>query len=939
MINYMEWIVTSSLLIIIVVGLRALMGKRISLRWRYAFWLVVAVRLIVPFSIQGTGLPMTASELTPELPKSFQRPVAPEYAGVRSDIPLEYAETSGFEVETDGTVHAIKPEMESYYPVLSEDKTTVQAYSGGLTWEDTLLSVWAGGAVVMAVLFLGTNLSFAIKLCRRRVPVEGVEGPLPVYRVEGIPSPCLFGLFPPAIYLTPEGEREELREHVLAHELTHYAHGDHIWSLVRCVCLAVHWFNPLVWLAVALSKRDSELACDEGAVARLGEEQRIAYGRTLVNLVAHGRGGPRELLSCSTAMKEGEKTIQQRIWLLVNRPETRKTALFAAVAVMALAAVFVFSGEQGSGDKYTQYRAEVKAAESIRISMPIYSSFYYHYAIEDEDLLREAKELLLSARDLMTPVEEDFQEPWLYTYGLQLSPNAEEESEYKIEVMPHYQLHAMDSGCYVVYWENEYTYAPVAVLPAGTHEDLLNLMSEQNQRSWAEQGFETEQELTEEELQWFQEEFFNGDGLNIHNRFLTSTYSHPTQIDLYELFYLGGEQGGSEPITPEEERAVILKDYGGVKPDCACIKITREEMDRILFENTAYGLFDMVGTGLEKFTYLPEYDAYYIYRGDTNYPGKITLDSGSRVDNYFFLNYGPYSVTLHQSGDNYHFMFHEVNGEGASASSRPGGQVNDGHLAPVKETVNKMLQARYRAEKQDIRDYNGIELTSFQRLGRYDDLLKDSTVSLYSLDFGLHIDDLTKADWTDGSWVDYDGLFHPYTHQPHLIVIENGEGRQFYDSFEWEHTLKEGAIQVSGNPVEQADILNILVNRLADWLPQVSFLGGSVDQQLAERYGQILAQFYYMELGEGHPNAVRDAQFVSAEVYEQEENGLCAWISLAVDPLEPNSSYWMAGNGIEPITQGEWAGYWLHSLAYRLELQNGIWICTDRGTGGVQLEK
>ena len=70
----------------------------------------------------------------------------------------------------------------------------------------------------------------------------------------------------------------------------------------------------------------------------MGEEQRIAYGRTLVDLVAHGRGGPLELLSCSTAMKEGEKTIQQRIRLLVNQPETRKTALFAAVAVMALAA-------------------------------------------------------------------------------------------------------------------------------------------------------------------------------------------------------------------------------------------------------------------------------------------------------------------------------------------------------------------------------------------------------------------------------------------------------------------------------------------------------------------------------------------------------------------------------------------------------------------------
>ena len=198
---------------------------------------------------------------------------------------------------------------------------------------------------------------------------------------------------------------------------------------------------------------------------------------------------------------------------------------------------------------------------------------------------------------------------------------------------------------------------------------------------------------------------------------------------------------------------------------------------------------------------------------------------------------------------------------------------------------------------------------------------------------------MTKAGWTDNSWVDYEGLFHPYSNQPHLIIIENEEGRQFYDAFEWDYTLKEGAIHVSGSPVEEADILNVLVNRLADWLPQVSLMGVSAGQTLAEHYGQILAEHYYMALGDGHPNAVRDAQFVSAEVYEQSETGICATITLAVDPLEPNSSYWMAGNGIELITQGEWAGYWLHSLAYRLELQNGAWVCTDRGTGGVQLEK
>ena len=67
------------------------------------------------------------------------------------------------------------------------------------------------------------------------------------------------------------------QRHVLAHELTHYRHGDHLWSLLRCVAVTLHWYNPLVWLAAALSRRDAELACDEGTLHRLGEEERTAY--------------------------------------------------------------------------------------------------------------------------------------------------------------------------------------------------------------------------------------------------------------------------------------------------------------------------------------------------------------------------------------------------------------------------------------------------------------------------------------------------------------------------------------------------------------------------------------------------------------------------------------------------------------------------------------
>lgn len=60
-------------------------------------------------------------------------------------------------------------------------------------------------------------------------------------------------------------------------EQTHFRHGDHIWSALRCMCLALHWFDPFVWWAAALSRTDAELACDAAAVQSLGEAERAAY--------------------------------------------------------------------------------------------------------------------------------------------------------------------------------------------------------------------------------------------------------------------------------------------------------------------------------------------------------------------------------------------------------------------------------------------------------------------------------------------------------------------------------------------------------------------------------------------------------------------------------------------------------------------------------------
>ena len=133
---------------------------------------------------------------------------------------------------------------------------------------------------------------------------------------------------------------------------------------------------------------------------------------------------------------------------------------------------------------------------------------------------------------------------------------------------------------------------------------------------------------TPEELAYFNDGSFfdNGTGnggdaylhFSIRNMFLTSQYDTPQDIDLFELFYCGSAQP-STPMSQEERQLVIDRGYHGTAPPCGCTKITRQEMDAVLLEHTGLTLEETRQVGLEQFTYLPEYDAYYHFHGDTNY--------------------------------------------------------------------------------------------------------------------------------------------------------------------------------------------------------------------------------------------------------------------------------------------------------------------------------
>lgn len=330
------WI-TSSVLIGVVMVLRWLLRGKVRQKLLYAAWLLVAIRLLMPiqfgqwrFSLNTLTETVTQHSSTiQQVQQVLTAPVAgPSKEEVRQQLTEQYLE-QGLDLKV--------PEVQVQLETQVETETT------GLSVLEVMKIIWLVGIGIMAMWFSLTNLLF-IRRAKIHSRVLDADAPVQVRVSNGVPTPCLVGLFRPVIYVTSDCINDPLMlRHVLTHEIAHLRQWDPLWSLVRCACLCVYWFHPLVWIAAAQSRRDCELSCDESALKKLGDAERIAYGKTLLAMI-RASSSPTELLKTATSMNESIKQLKERMCFIVKKPRNLLIAAIAMVLVIALAAGCAFTG-------------------------------------------------------------------------------------------------------------------------------------------------------------------------------------------------------------------------------------------------------------------------------------------------------------------------------------------------------------------------------------------------------------------------------------------------------------------------------------------------------------------------------------------------------------------------------------------------------------------
>ena len=351
--------ISASWLILAVLVLRVVLKK--APKWVMPLlWGVVALRLVCPFSIESALSLIPSAETIPsEIVTETREPVLYEQATL--DIVTNPTLPSAAEVPVGVSRQQAQVDF-NIYSVL-----------------------WLAGMAALLVHALVSAGKLKKKLATAILLRDNI------YESEFVDSPFVFGVVKPNIYL-PMHMDEGTAAHVIAHERAHLARRDHWWKVLGYLVLALHWFNPLVWVAYILFCRDIELACDEKVVKGLDGAARADYSQALLSCAAPKRA----VAACPLAFGEGNIKTRVKSALHYKKPAFWVAAA-AVLAVVIMAVCFLTNPKSERGSLVWAQKLNAADVASIELYVPAEGKARQYKKLDTEEMA-QAVELINSSR-------------------------------------------------------------------------------------------------------------------------------------------------------------------------------------------------------------------------------------------------------------------------------------------------------------------------------------------------------------------------------------------------------------------------------------------------------------------------------------------------------------------------------------------------------------
>lgn len=321
-----------SVVILAVIVLRAVL-KKTPKKFLCLLWLLAGIRLLMPFEIQSSlSLQPDREQLTQSIEAELREdaawvdrpdlmPAVPQNAPIPEDVEVSYGDaftppaqeslTEG-EAQLDDALYPAEPEVKEY------------------NWAALIPYFWLSVASCFAIYSVYSYLRLRYQV-REAIKIPGG------WECDRIDTAFILGFVKPQIYI-PMGMSRSVRKHILAHERTHLEKGDHWFKMIGFIALALHWFNPLVWVAYILLCKDIEMACDERVVQFMDLEERKSYSAALLSCSTNRI----HFAACPVAF--GEVSVKDRIKSVLNyRKPSFWISLLGVAAICFVAVCLVTS--------------------------------------------------------------------------------------------------------------------------------------------------------------------------------------------------------------------------------------------------------------------------------------------------------------------------------------------------------------------------------------------------------------------------------------------------------------------------------------------------------------------------------------------------------------------------------------------------------------------
>ena len=350
----------ASLLALVILLAQLWIGKRLAPRLRYGLWLPVVVVLIVP-TIPFLPAPVYSGMADPEAqPTVRDQPIVPEVTVVPSmpltpalpeipPVPMDPGENT-FSVGTEPVIFGETGEAK---PLLSDTITRNEGGESKVTigWPPILIYGWLSGFLLMVVLVIGSMAYTMRRIRRNSLPVDpklqsrisklsqemGLRQSPRVIVSPRVSSPAVGGLLRPVMLINDgflDQVTSEEADLVLRHELAHIRRGDLWMNALLCGLLAIHWFNPILWIAFFRSRADLEAVCDDYVLRGEPTARRVAYGHALLKLETSCSPLPRLCFGFVGIFRGKKNELRSRIESIVN--EKKSTWLMKAGILLSV---------------------------------------------------------------------------------------------------------------------------------------------------------------------------------------------------------------------------------------------------------------------------------------------------------------------------------------------------------------------------------------------------------------------------------------------------------------------------------------------------------------------------------------------------------------------------------------------------------------------------